>query len=152
MGWLWLNATTNLLLEGPETAGPLYFSFVHDGDMVPMLAALGLFEDEKNLPVDEIWEERRWKTSQITPMGGRILLERLKCGKERYVRFNVNDGIVPLQGCSDGPGASCGLAKFEEYVKRRGEQAGDFREVCGLPEDAAKGLTFLRQPGFGGPV
>jgi acid phosphatase len=25
MGWLWLNATTNLLLEGPE-AGPLFFS------------------------------------------------------------------------------------------------------------------------------
>ena len=25
MGWLWLNATTNLLLQGPE-AGPLYFS------------------------------------------------------------------------------------------------------------------------------
>lgn len=26
MGWLWLNATTNLLLEGPKTAGSLYFS------------------------------------------------------------------------------------------------------------------------------
>lgn len=25
MGWLWLNATTNLLLEGPK-AGPLFFS------------------------------------------------------------------------------------------------------------------------------
>ena len=27
MGWLWLNATTNLLLDGPE-AGPLYFSLL----------------------------------------------------------------------------------------------------------------------------
>lgn len=26
MGWLWLNATANLIAEGPESAGPLYFS------------------------------------------------------------------------------------------------------------------------------
>jgi acid phosphatase len=151
MGWLWLNATTNLLLEGPRAVGPLYFSFVHDGDIVPMLAALGLFEDVKDLPVSGVWEERRWKTSQITPMGGRIILERLTCGKERYVRFNVNDGIVPLDGCGDGPGASCELQRFGEYVKSRGESAGDFRSVCGLDESAPDRLTFLRQPGFPGP-
>lgn len=26
MGWLWLNTTANLIAEGPESAGPLYFS------------------------------------------------------------------------------------------------------------------------------
>lgn len=26
MGWLWLNATTNLMLEGAGAAGPLFFS------------------------------------------------------------------------------------------------------------------------------
>lgn len=26
MGWLWVNATTNLLVQGPEEAGPLFFS------------------------------------------------------------------------------------------------------------------------------
>lgn len=26
MGWLWLNATANLIAEGPDTAGSLYFS------------------------------------------------------------------------------------------------------------------------------
>lgn len=26
MGWLWLNTTANLIAEGPESAGPLYFT------------------------------------------------------------------------------------------------------------------------------
>jgi acid phosphatase len=150
MGWLWLNATTNLLLEGPQSAGPFYFSFVHDGDIVPMLTALGLFEDAKDLPVDRIKEDRQWKTSQVTPMGGRILFERMTCPTGLYVRFNVNDGIVPLKGCDDGPGSSCALDAFAEYVKARGQDAGDFRKICGLGKDAPRALTFLRQPGFPG--
>lgn len=119
-----------------------------------MLAALGLFEDAVDLPVDgTIPQDRAWKTSQITPMGGRITFERLTCKPhhtpaETYIRLNVNDGIVPLKGCSSGPGESCQLGEFFKYVKRRGKEAGVFAEVCGLGEDAAKGLSFLRQPAF----
>lgn len=117
-----------------------------------MLAALGLFEDTEDLPVDKIAEDRKWKTSQITPMGGRILFERINCAtkgseeKDVYIRLNVNDGIVALDGCSDGPGSSCSLNGFLEHVKNRGEIGGDFRNVCGLSEDAPDRLTFLRQP------
>lgn len=115
-----------------------------------MLAALGLFEDAEHLPVDRIAKDRKWKTSQITPMGGRIIFERLTCSardakKEIYVRLNVNDGIVALEGCSDGPGSSCPLDGFLEHVKRRGEIGGDFRKICGLAEGAPDRLTFLRQ-------
>lgn len=116
-----------------------------------MLAALGLFEDAEDLPVTEIAKNRKWKTSQITPMGGRILFERLRCSaegseqKEVYIRLNVNDGIVALDGCSDGPGSSCPLNGFLEHIKIRGEIAGDFRKTCGLGEDAPDRLTFLRQ-------
>lgn len=116
-----------------------------------MLASLGLFEDAEDLPVTKIAADRKWKTSQITPMGGRILFERLTCStedskdKEVYVRLNVNDGIVALEGCSDGPGSSCSLEGFLDHVKRRGEIGGDFRKTCGLAEDAPDRLTFLRQ-------
>lgn len=115
-----------------------------------MLTALSLFEDAKDLPVDRIKEDRQWKTSQVTPMGGRILFERMTCPTGLYVRFNVNDGIVPLKGCDDGPGSSCALDAFAEYVKARGQAAGDFRKICGLGKDAPRALTFLRQPGFPG--
>lgn len=162
MGWLWLNATANLLEAGPEVAGSLFFSFVHDGDVVPMLAALDLFRDEEDLPVSRVWEGRRWRTSAVVPMGGRVLFEMLACGsssssssssekrapvKEEaiFVRINVNDGIVALPGCRDGPGESCALERFLEMVKTRGEEVGDFREVCGLGPDAADRITFLHQ-------
>ncbi|KAI9796572.1 MAG: acid phosphatase pho5 [Candelina submexicana] len=153
MGWLWLNATTNILSAGPS-AGPLFFSFVHDGDIIPMLAALDIFHDAVDLPVTHVAESRRWRTSQITPMGGRVIFERLRCphrskaDKERqgiYVRINVNDGIVAIPSCKAGPGESCLLSDFVKLVERRGKELGDFRQMCGLGKDAAEGITFLHQ-------
>jgi len=100
-------------------------------------------------------------------MGGRITLERLACPATQtcwtnaplypnhiycdpveighFVRINVNDGIVALPGCEDGPGRSCSLSAFSERVDRRGEELGDFRQLCGLDEDAPERITFLHQ-------
>lgn len=166
MGWLLLNATTNLLSQGPE-AGPLYFSFVHDGDIVPFLAALNLFPEPQHLPTNAVLINRKWATSTVTPMGGRIILERLACPAPQncwsstplypnhvycdpphddyFVRININDGIVALPGCDSGPGSSCPLANFMHHVKLRGEHLGDFRQLCGLDEGAADHITFLHQ-------
>ncbi|KAK3629126.1 hypothetical protein LTR56_018247 [Elasticomyces elasticus] len=171
MGWLWLNATANLLQEGAAEAGPLFFSFVHDGDIIPMLAALDLLPDQVDLPISHLSRNRTFRTSDIVPMGGRIIFERLACpaaqacwnkadygypnmvfcepydaGKEDYfVRINVNDGIVALPGCDSGPGSSCPLAEFMQRVKQRGDQAGNFKETCGLRKDAKGGISFLHQ-------
>ncbi|KAI7146696.1 phosphoglycerate mutase-like protein, partial [Hortaea werneckii] len=127
MGMLWLNATANLLKEGPEKSGSLFLSFVHDGDITPMLSALELFPQNIDLPTTHILRNRTWKTSDVIPMGGRIIFERLACAAPQYcwdnaefgypnhkyctppadeyhIRVNVNDGIVALPGCEDGPG------------------------------------------------
>jgi acid phosphatase len=147
MGWLWLNATTNLLLQGPDTAGPLFFSFVHDGDIAPMITALDVINDEEELPVTHIAHERRWRKSQVSPMGGRILFELLTCGNdsEKFVRLNINDGITALPDCQDGPGRSCSLVQFAARTKKKGEEVGDFKELCGLDADAVERITFLHQ-------
>ncbi|KAI9823486.1 MAG: acid phosphatase pho5 [Thelocarpon impressellum] len=149
LGFLWLNATANLLVQGPP-AGPLFFSFVHDGDIVPMLAALSLFPSPsgvEELPTTHVARDRAWRTSQVTPMGGRLIFERLSCAgrREPFVRINVNDGVVTMPGCASGPGRSCPLDEFMKLVAERGVQAGDFREVCGLGKDAAGEVTFLHQ-------
>lgn len=65
--------------------------------------------------------------------------------KGRFVRINVNDGIVALPGCDSGPGSSCPLEEFLAHVKRRGDEVGDFTEVCGLGEDVAERITILHQ-------
>jgi acid phosphatase len=150
MGWLWLNATTNLLLEGPA-AGPLFFSFVHDGDIAPMMTALDVINDEQHLPVTHIAHERKWRKSQVSPMGGRVIFELLACqvenapGLERFVRLNINDGITAIPDCQHGPGKSCPLSQFAARTRRKGEEVGDFRELCGLEEGAEERIRFLHQ-------
>lgn len=151
MGWLWLNATTNLLVEGSKL-GPFFFSFVHDGDIAPMLTALDIVNDEQHLPTTHIRHDRKWRKSQISPMGGRIIFELLSCsaddatGSGKFVRLNINDGITAIPDCNSGPGKSCPLAQFAERTRRRGLEVGDFKQVCGLRDDAADRITFLHQP------
>ncbi|KAI2007339.1 hypothetical protein LOZ28_002589 [Ophidiomyces ophidiicola] len=155
MGWLWLNKTAELLLQSSNT-GNMFLSFVHDGDIAPMLAALEIFNDAEPLPTTHIAWNRKWKTSQVMPMGGRIIFERLRCRVEEskrtassddstssFLRININDGIVPLPGCRSGPGASCSLAEFGERVRVRGKQVGEF-ESLHLGQGIFDSLTFVR--------
>ncbi|KAF2434710.1 phosphoglycerate mutase-like protein [Tothia fuscella] len=159
MGSLWLNATAGLLLN-TLSAGPFFMSFVHDGDIVPMLAALNLYHDKNPLPVTHIPKHRAWKTSQVTPMMGRVIFERIHCpnksqrkdelqardqGDTYFVRINVNDGIVAIPGCEGGPGKSCPLDEFVMRIRKNQQEGGDFREVCGLGSDAPDRITFLHQ-------
>ncbi|PVI06004.1 phosphoglycerate mutase-like protein [Periconia macrospinosa] len=150
MGWLWLNATVNLMLQGPE-AGPLFFSFVHDGDIAPMITALGILTDDEHLPVTHIKHDRKWRKSQVSPMGGRSIFEVMSCKVKdkdkvsRFVRLNINDGITVIPDCDEGPGKSCALDKFVRRTRRMGEEFGDFREKCGLDQEAADRITFLHQ-------
>jgi acid phosphatase len=85
-------------------------------------------------------------------MGGRTIFERLACrtsdsDSQIFVRINVNDGIVALPGCEQGPGSSCPLADFQARIAARGAELGDFREKCGLDMHAPDRITFLRQGG-----
>ncbi|KAF2177173.1 phosphoglycerate mutase-like protein [Zopfia rhizophila CBS 207.26] len=153
MGWLWLNATTNILLQGPE-AGPFFFSFVHDGDIAPLITALDIINEPTHLPITHISHSRKWRKSQVSPMGGRIIFELLSCSikhnygrttHDHYVRVNINDGITAIPRCENGPGRSCPLAEFGVRVKQKGEEVGDFREKCGLEEGIPERITFLKQ-------
>ena len=124
---------------------------VHDGDIAPMITALDVINDEEHLPITHIAHDRKWRKSQVSPMGGRIIFELLSCSAnasstpEKFVRLNINDGITAMADCNSGPGKSCPLADFAARTKRKGEEVGDFRELCGLDEDAAGKITFLDQ-------
>lgn len=119
-----------------------------------MLAALDLFPSQQHLPVTHRPKYRLWQTSQIVPMNGRIIFERLSCrspvtsdsGIDRaFVRINVNDGIVAIPDCDSGPGSSCPLEDFLVMVRRREKDLVGFRWRCGLDYDAPQEITFLHQ-------
>lgn len=161
LGFIWLNATATLMNAGGEEAGGAFFSFAHDGDVIPFIAATGLYDDESPLPVTRIPTDRNWRTSTIVPMGGRVILELLSCPNkdagakstappvEKFVRLNINDAIIPFKckDCASGPGQSAPLGRFLAWVKGIGENVPDFREMCGLSKDLPERITFFKQPG-----
>jgi acid phosphatase len=64
---------------------------------------------------------------------------------ERFVRLNINDGITAIPDCHSGPGNSCPLRQFAARTKKRGEEVGDFKELCGLEDGAEEKIKFLHQ-------
>lgn len=163
MGWLWLNATLDLLSQA-STDG-VYFSFVHDSNMISLLTALGIYSMDhllgrgeiradvgggSNLPTDRIVSNREWRTSDLVPMGGRIIIERLRCEEsggvdqnQAYIRLIINDGSVAIRDSSHGSLAT--IQSFQQLLHDRGKAVQDFRKMCGLNDSAPGGITFLNQ-------
>ncbi|KAK9469436.1 histidine phosphatase superfamily [Lipomyces arxii] len=153
MGFLYLNATREVLELGPERAGKLFFSFAHDGDIVPLIGTLGLFPETDHLPHTHMPESRSWKLSSVVPMGGRIVLERVRHGSQIGVRILVNDGVVVMPGCESEttPAGICPLSKFVAIVDEKGKQIGNFEDVCGLDDKVGRRPSFLTHNWDHGP-
>ncbi|KIW17291.1 hypothetical protein PV08_04482 [Exophiala spinifera] len=155
MGWLWLNATQTLMSN--QSSKDVYFSFVHDGDIIPVMATLQILNEQvmlQELPTTHMKTDRRWRTSDVVPMGGRLIFERIACqtgsetaGMEHFVRLFVNDGLMKLPGLRATKHIEHGvrLDDFQDFVSSRKQIFGDFREVCSLPEDSPDRISFLHQ-------
>lgn len=60
---------------------------------------------------------------------------------KHFVRIIVNEAVVPIDDCQSGPGFSCPLQEFSDYVDHRLE-GRNFGEVCNITEGAPKHLNF----------
>lgn len=127
-----------------ESAPPsnVLLSFTHDTDIDIMLAALGLFENGQDLPTDTILFNAPYVHSQIVPQGARIITEKYTCGDSSYARYVVNDAVIPLPSCQDGPGFSCRMDKLGEYIEKR-VGGVDYVEKCGAPANYSSTLSFF---------
>lgn len=152
MGSLWADATAKLLARGGEEAGRMFLSVAHDGDVLPVMNFLGLFDGE-DMPVTHRKDGRRWKSGQLVPMMGRLIVELMSCGMDghegqgvrKFVRIDINDGVTAIPLCQSGPGGSCPLEDFLHLVETRKEEAGSFQNECKLNGSVAEGITFLHQ-------
>ncbi|GEQ69298.1 hypothetical protein JCM33374_g2969 [Metschnikowia sp. JCM 33374] len=137
----WLNATKEYLLEESPDFRVL-LSFTHDNEIETFHAALGLFQPDEDLPTDHIPFPTPYSHVQVTPQGARTVTEKYNCGGTSYVRYVVNDAVIPIKSCQDGPGFSCELSQFEKYVDSR--IAGkNYATQCGINSTEASTVTFL---------
>nr|VWO97995.1 G-protein comlpex beta subunit CpcB [Ganoderma boninense] len=140
---------------------PLIMSFTHDNNLPPIVSALGVWNssalpDVYPLSIVRANPGRTFRSSFLVSFRGYIALERMSCdahdppvsvthtsgqvalgpgasaNAQKYVRLKMNNAVIPLPGCTTGPGASCPLASFQDYVRSRAEVAGDFVALCGL--------------------
>lgn len=60
---------------------------------------------------------------------------------QHFVRVVVNEAVVPLDDCMSGPGLSCPLNDYNEYINSR-ISGREFSKVCNLTSEVPSHLTF----------
>ncbi|KAA8895040.1 putative histidine acid phosphatase [Sphaerosporella brunnea] len=149
-----LKAVTELLEDGPGvsyngtkgtefTPNPLVVAFTHDGQINQLASVVGVFDGHPTLPAGKMLDGRWYVSSRITPMRGTVALERMVCGKERYVRILLNDAVYTVPSCKSGPGGSCPLERYVKLVDKRIEAAGSFSKRCNATEGEESGKSFF---------
>jgi acid phosphatase len=143
IGMPWLVASSNLFKDSYKTDQNLYISVAHREMLPIILTSLGLYNDSAYinaenikyaLPLDQINYHRTWKSSKIIPFMGHVALERMDCNSDThngsFVRIIVNSIPKPLPGCSNGPGGSCPLSQYNNYINRRNGLYKNFSKAC----------------------
>ncbi|GEQ67312.1 hypothetical protein JCM33374_g976 [Metschnikowia sp. JCM 33374] len=137
----YLNATLKFLKE-KSPAFKVLLAFSHDTDLEVFHSALGLLEPEQDLPTDHVPFPSPYSHVQALPQGARIVTEKYRCGNSSYVRYLINDAVVPIKTCQDGPGFSCEFSRYEAYIKSR-LHGKDYASQCGIKSGVPSKVTFL---------
>ncbi|KAJ7775204.1 phosphoglycerate mutase-like protein [Mycena metata] len=156
---------------GNITPPALIMGFTHDNNLPPVISALGLWNTSREpgvypLSLTTPNPQRQFRSSYVVAFRGYIALERLACSAtnnngtvvhiagappanvstSKYVRIRVDHAPVAIPGCTSGPGSTCPLEQFTNYIDTtRARAAGDFVERCGLQgvANATGEVTFL---------
>jgi acid phosphatase len=148
-------------MDGPNavyTNGNLSFNapnisvaFANDGQINQILAAIGVFDNEPQLP-GNMSIPRKFHASRFVTMRGTVAFERLTCsaassnstygysqkptGSNSYMRIRLNDVAYPVVGCTSGPGSSCPLSQYKSILDQKLAQAGDYKVMCNTTNPA----------------
>lgn len=143
VGSVLFNSSVQLLKQSEELNQKAWLSFTHDTDIVNYMAAVGLFDDGNKLNTSFVpFRDHTYHKSWIVPQGARIYLQQFSCSNETYVRYVVNDVVIPIESCQSGPDFSCPSEKFYEYADSRIGNI-DFVSSCGTATVSnSTSLTF----------
>ena len=75
-------------------------------------------EPAEDLPTSYIPFPNPYVHSSIVPQGARIYTEKLQCGNDAYVRYIINDAVVPIPKCATGPGSLVNLMILKISLKK----------------------------------
>ena len=95
-----LDGLMSLFMEGPGQQGKglngstftvpdLIMSFLNDGQIAQMTAAMGIFDREGNLPIDHIPNNYLYNVAHFITMRGTVAFEVLNCDTSAPFRFST---------------------------------------------------------------
>ncbi|KAF1927276.1 acid phosphatase PHO12 precursor [Didymella exigua CBS 183.55] len=128
-------------------------SFSNDGQINQLIAGIGVFDNEPQLPANRMLRNRKFRASRLVPMRGTVAFERLSCPaastgystgnstSDAYMRIRLNEVTYPVVNCSSGPGSSCPLSQYQSIIKSKIVAVGDFTKVCNTTDS-----TFTAKP------
>ncbi|AQZ09089.1 hypothetical protein BZL39_A00210 [Zygosaccharomyces parabailii] len=126
------NATVKLLKQSEELDQRVWLSFTHDTDILNYLTTIGLFDDGRPLNASSVpFRDNFFHKSWQIPMGARVYTQKFTCSNESFVRYVVNDAVIPIENCSSGPGFSCPEDEFYEFANARMQNL-DFVKACNV--------------------
>lgn len=126
------NASVKLLQQSQELDQKVWLSFTHDIDILNFLTTVGLFDDGKPLNTTHVpFRDQVFHSSWQVPMGARVYTQKFQCANESYIRYVVNDAVIPIELCSSGPGFSCPESEFYHYAAQRMQNL-DFSTACNV--------------------
>lgn len=141
LGSIYVDAMIKLF-DDKETKENLFFSITHKNELIYFMKALGIFEYQKdNLSTRNIDFERFFKTTELIPMGARIVVERYNVNNDYYIRVLINDVVIPIPECQNGPSFTCKLSKLKGLLGEKMLEE-DFVEKCRITEERPQNLTF----------
>lgn len=127
----------------------LFFSFTHHEEVTAFLTSLGFWNPRYPLTKDQYPESGSpWIAADISPMKQHVTIERLECeenccndhDESCFVRLLLNDAVLPIPECKDGPGQSCSLSRFSHLLTSR---LIDYADTCCIDEDVPAKPTFF---------
>jgi hypothetical protein len=127
---------TNRTLDSSPATFPfdrsIYADFSHDNQMIAIFSAIGLFVQAA--PLNPFFPDpnRTWIVARMVPFAGRMVVEKLECKMDEYVRILVNDKVESLLFCGASSDGLCLLDDFlksQSYARSNGR--GDF-DKCGF--------------------
>ncbi|KAI0379865.1 phosphoglycerate mutase-like protein [Hypomontagnella monticulosa] len=125
----------------------LLVSFLNDGQLTELVTASGVFDAQAPLSATKKDDNRLWVGSRYVSMRGTIAFETLNCvakgsptpfspsrptTNDTYIRIRLNDAVYPLPFCKNGPGSSCRLSDYAQYVGNKYASEGDWITNCNV--------------------
>ncbi|KAI0715319.1 phosphoglycerate mutase-like protein [Earliella scabrosa] len=119
---------------------PIYVDATHDTALTTVLVALNFTTMAANgpLPVTHIPKKQTYIGSHITPFATNLVAQVMSCAastkphKDSFVRFLLNDGVVPLTGISHCTANKNGLCRMDNFLRGMKERIAevDFQYDC----------------------